>query len=222
MVQAILEGRKTQTRRVMKKQPNIDPQTGDWLFTYSDGGQEVHPIDRWIDIQVKLHCPYGQPGNRLWVKEKHFLFGRWVKDGQNKSGTQRWKFEPLKKEVLYLDNPPEDFKHSRCKTDPSAPHWYKRNSLFMPRAASRIALEITDIRCDRLNDISEGDAAAEGVEFTRPPINSAASGWKHYRSRLNNAKNAAHSFNTLWELINGEESWDANPFVWVISFKRIN
>ena len=91
----------------------------------------------------------------------------------------------------------------------------------MPRFGSRINLEITSVRAERLRLITESDAIAEGVEFTRPPINSAASGWKHYRSGLSNAKNAVHSFETLWEKINGEDSLESNPFVWVITFIRL-
>ena len=91
----------------------------------------------------------------------------------------------------------------------------------MPKWASRITLEVTAIRAEKVKEISEQDAIIEGVEFKTPKITSAATGWKHYRSGFHNAKNAIHSFFTLWEKINGEESLDSNPFVWVITFKNI-
>ena len=221
MVEAIQEGRKTMTRREIKPQPVVLE------------GQEIVEIaknDFWIGTNnghfsghssSRFKSKY-QVGDRLWVKETHFLFGAWVRNGVTSAGKEKWKFEQdLRTEVRYLDNPPIRFKVSRDKKHPDLPAWYKRNSLFMPKWASRITLEVTAVRAERLQEISEKDAMAEGVEFKLPKITSAATGWKHYRSGFYNAKNAVHSFFTLWEKINGEESLEYNPYVWVITFKKI-
>lgn len=196
MVQAILEGRKTQTRRAMKKQPNIDPQTGDWLSTYSDGGQEVHPIETWIGVQVKLHCPFGRIGDRLWARET------WKHKGHNFPVGHPYEYRATAEQDL---------------TPPDGP-W--KPSIFMPRAASRITLEITDIRCERLNDISEADAIAEGIE---PVV--GQDGETYYgnygKEDIGHLLPPVESYRSLWQSINGPESWEANPLVWVITFKRV-
>lgn len=205
MVRAILEGRKTQTRRIMKRQPTIDGQTGDWLFTYSDGGQEVSPIEQWIDIQVKLHCPYGKVGDRLWVRE---TFG------------------------AHPDyNPPYNFNQFVYRaTDPdweTTENWKWKPSLFMPRSASRITLEITDISAELLQDISMRDAISEGIESFRPVPGdgSPETLYKRYSNVGGRPGNwIAHpelSFRSLWEKINGPDSWAQNPYVWVVKFKQI-
>jgi len=219
MVRAILENRKTQTRRIVKRQPNIDAQTGDWLFTCSDGSQEVLPIEKWIDIQKKLHCPYGKVGDRIWVREEHYRFGHWKRAGTTRTDRDKWSFVPDTDEVLY--DSPVQYRKSRDKQNPSTPTWHKRLARFMPRTASRITLEITGIRVERLHDMGSclngGDAAAvsEGVE-------QRADGW--YKCYLHPGSahfNARMSFQTLWESINGPDSWHANPWVWVIEFERV-
>jgi hypothetical protein len=93
------------------------------------------------------------------------------------------------------------------------PSW--KPSIFMPKAACRIFLEITDVKVERLQDISEEDAINEGVELL--PNNR----YKYYLSEYFDCINAVHSFQTLWKSINGAESWEANPFVWAIEFKQI-
>lgn len=173
----------------MRRQPTIDGQTGDWLFTYSNGRQEVSPIEQWIDIQVKLHCPYGKSGDRLWVRETH----AWVDNGEDSGFVYR-------------------------ATDPDweeTDGWKWKPSLFMPREACRIRLEITDIRVERLNGISESDAIAEGIE--RWPDGN----FKAYGKYAGKYERAVDSYASLWEKINGQESWAKNPFVWVVEFKKI-
>ncbi len=223
LAQAAKGGRKTQTRRMMKNQPTIDSQTGDWLFTYSDGSQEVSPIEAWINFQVKLHCPFGKPGDQLWVKENHFAFGYWYElEGEyTKNGMPKWGFMPCNStpdNYKYTDNPPEIFLKSRDKKEPEKPQWYKRNSLFMPRYASRLILVITDVRVERLHDISEADAIAEGVE----PDGPLGDMFHDYFDPTNTGglMDAKSSFRSLWKYINGPESLAANPWVWVITFKN--
>lgn len=168
MVRAILAGAKTQTRRVVKFKPwhQIEERYdgSPWPWMYDDD----RAADHW------LPCPYGQAGDRLWVRES-FCDARQAAAGR----------------VLY-----------RASGD-TACGW--KPSIHMPRFASRITLEITSVRVERLQDISEADARAEGISRAECP------GW-----------HATTDFRALWAAINGPESWDANPWVWVVEFQRIN
>ena len=218
MVRAILEGRKTQTRRVMSYQPDE--------YTAVDGPEMYTPtvIDRNGEEQPgpeevfgvygydwSLKCPYGQPGDRLWVKETHYLYGLWVKNGKTKSGKQKYKFIAIKPHVAkYIDNPPDHI----CKGKDEV-GWYLRPSIFMPRWASRIELESINIRAERLQAINRDDAKAEGVRnlFENSP--------EHFERGILNPYVA--NFSVLWDSINASRGfgWDVNPWVWVIEFKRI-
>lgn len=200
MVRAILEGRKTMTRRVIPKQPTIDPQTGDWLMTYTEGREEVLPIEQWAEFRKKM-CKFGKPGDRLWVRET-------------------WRDQSYS----FVDAD-RNFSEYQYRAD-----WPKgieggvlwRPSIFMPRIACRILLEITDIRVERLQDISKVDAIAEGIESFRPVPGDgpAETLYRHYM-KGKWGPSPIHSFETLWQSINGPESWEQNPWVWVIAFKRI-
>ena len=164
MVRAILDGRKTQTRRVVKPQPDwIRPRVSDDGIAHGYCGSG--PTDG-------IKCPYGTVGDRLWVRES------WAKSGEVGDATE-----------YRADNP-----------DPIGAKW--RPSIHMPRWASRIDLEITGIRVERLQEISERDAMAEGCEYLTNSV-------------------ARSNFVKLWISINGQDSWSANPWVWVIEFKRI-
>lgn len=181
MVRAILDGRKTQTRRVVKPQPdqryylrsgeNV-PGGEAWACEW-DGdehnGMELH--------QQTIRCPYGVLGDRLWVRETHALWVPGCKGG-----------------ISYKAD------HIDPRGDgPSAPiKW--RPSIHMPRYASRILLAITGVRVERLHDISEDDALAEGADSSR---------------------HARDWFQSVWLSINGAGSWDANPWVWVVGFQRL-
>lgn len=205
MVRAILDGRKTQTRRVVKLR---DP-----TATYSCFDDEGWPLS--ADEYGQWHkdsCPYGQPGDRLWVREtwaayttpSHEYPGDCdviecaPKDMQEQYGTTRHDCIYQADEGLYGP-------------------W--RPSIHMPRWASRITLEITDVRVERLNEISEADAVAEGALPsdqwpTASPFDSPA-----LMAQYGPA--AKQCFQSLWESINGEGSWAANPWVWAITFKRV-
>ena len=182
MVLAILEGRKTMTRRIIKDQPKIDEQTGDWLWIDTADMQRVRPISEYIDVK-SAHCKYGKPGDRLWVRETFFVDGPFIQ---------------------YRADHPDA---------PNETTW--KPSIFMPRAASRILLEITDVRAERLWDISEEDAAAEGVQKAFGP------NWVNYVENNYTCESAATSFLSLFASINGRESLSENPLVWVITFKKI-
>ena len=195
MVKAILEGRKTQTRRVVKwpdwvtaqdqeKLIHQTPPTG--LAFYEDGP----PVKR-------LTCPYGQPGDRLWVRES---FQPLLVEGV------KWRDSNYKTGVGYAPNyvatsPVIEFMdcgHDDEITPRVTP------SIFMPRWASRITLEITGVRVQRLQEISIEDALAEGIThstFNAPRV----------------------EYQWLWDSINAKSGldWNKNPFVWAISFRRI-
>lgn len=186
MIRAILEGRKTQTRRVIKPQPHIEVDMVERHNSMTFLGK-IKMSDTQNEIRGGFRCPHGKPGDRLWVRET------W---GHEYGGG-------------YL------YRASHGHMTPGDNRW--RPSIHMPRAASRILLEITDVRAERLQDINDGDADQEGVEWI--------GGKDGYRRYAGNDEHPiirpAESFKTLWQSINGTESWDVNPWVWVITFKRI-
>ena len=199
MVRAILDGTKTQTRRVVKHKiigPN--PPTGifDWHHPRTDEWMGAHGggIKFGLTNAARL-CPYGQPGDRLWVREA-------------------WRTSPDANAI-----PPRDL-HDSCvityeADDGAIAGWGKyRPGMFMPRWASRITLEIVGVRVERLQDISDSDAFAEGVEKTSYGCHKHAPGG-------HGCMTGRDGYRELWESINGPGSWDANPFVWVVEFKRI-
>ena len=228
MVRAILEGRKTQTRRAIKPQPVFYPESASLPDMWAWGKETALEflLIEWMPSEypsdIIQACPYGKPGDRLYVRETFYAYGRWETRFSAKKGRDEWHFVDMTTErglqYKYSDSPPELINK---KKDAQIVRWWKRPSLFMPRAASRILLEITDVRVERLHDISEADAIVEGVEFKRVGITQAATGWKHYKSGFYNAPSARESFFTLWESINGPESLESNPWVWVVLFKQV-
>jgi hypothetical protein len=219
---AILEGRKTQTRRIAKGAAL------EWL--------EPGMFTREYVASPENHlCPYGQPGDRLWVKEtwwqpEPYSYGT-LPSGEPMSGPRSYsKYAP----VLYasdgnpLNTPNQHYPDGLRGGLFSAPDpyaiWKKRPSIFMPRWASRILLEIATVRVERLQDISEADAKAEGIYGAH-----IENGW-YWRNYMLSDEEAEcspmltspiESYRSLWESINGAGSWDANPYVWVIEFKRV-
>ncbi len=178
MVRAVLEGRKTQTRRVVKPQPR-DAQR---IEECAGGG--------WMVDREQINFPYA-PGMRLWVRESF-------------SGPHRVDHLPPS---LWPVNPPLWY---WADGNPSSGDWTRpRPSIHMPRWASRILLEVTAVRVERLQDISEADAMAEGV------------GWSDYQDQHGERMEPREAFAALWEQINGPGSWDANPWVWVVEFRRV-
>ena len=197
MVRAVLSDQKMQTRRLWKMPRNhewVDIDSG--LVRWS-GGNDYHVSE--------FACPYGVVGDRLWVREAWRV---------------RYESDAIK---------PRDLK-------PGIPVIYEasrtcggvvgrfRHSMFMPRWASRILLEIVSVRVERLRLISEADAIAEGVE------GAFVGGGRYWRNYLLSDADAqcspmlnfpSESFRSLWEFINGGGSWDKNPWVWVVEFKRI-
>jgi len=211
MVRAILEGRKTVTRRVVKpyrKQPIVnlaiaEPTLGfsglhndpdSWGYESLDDGAPAS-LSAWLEL-----CPYGQRGDRLWVRESHRLVDCTCTETCRVPG-----------HVWYEADSSGYGNASLNKLRPS---------IHMPRWASRIMLEVTAVRVERLSDISEDDARAEGVR----QMSDGSGCWVSSEGpgRLVTPWLTAHAaFCDLWESINGAGSWDANPWVWVVEFKRL-
>lgn len=208
MVRAILDGRKTQTRRVVKL-PHNNP-LGEWEATTVGGGStkfaDGTPAPEMSAIWHTrtgdtLTCPHGQPGDRLWVRETHLNW--WMKDEGNPSGPRVFSHVAAYAADDYELEPGEK--------------WIP--SIHMLRPASRITLEITGVRVERLNDCSEKDALSEGVSMDRAGGHFVDGPAARHVSAV--GAPAVHAFRSLWESINGSGAWTANPWVWVVEFKRI-
>ncbi|ENZ8654826.1 hypothetical protein ACHBFN_000695 [Klebsiella aerogenes] len=208
MVRAILDGRKTQTRRIMAPQPADDIERGIFPNPEVIGWKSSR---RHKNGSTTAHfCHYGQPGDRIWVRETFQgpLFDYDLMDSYCKDPTP---FEKPEFCVYKADGvPAPEFYDADDEL-----HCCWRPSIHMPRWASRILLEITDVRVERLNAISQEDAQAEGMELTgwRPTYSDPDSGGE--------VMTPYDNFAELWSSIYGDESWKANPWVWVISFKRV-
>lgn len=222
-VRAILSGSKTQTRRVVKPkhEPDAvwgrDEDTGIGR-TFRFGEHAPTGAVPWWNLGgingASQHCPYGQPGDRLWVRETWqgplFDYDQW---DAYREDHRRFETPAFCQYAADGGAPPEfvdDEDEMQCK-------W--RPSIRMPRWASRITLEITDVRVERLCDISEADAKAEGCPcyVCGAPLDGHSESDCHCFHRTATASD----YRDLWEQINGAGSWDANPWVWVVSFRRI-
>lgn len=207
MVRALLEGRKTQTRRVVKGMAL------DWL-----DGAGFTPA--YVADPANALCPYGVPGDLLMVRETwacHF-----ATDDQKPR-----EIDPGIWSVRYLAD--GEIRPARSDGSTALPEQFTKTrvSIHMPRWASRLTLRIADIRIERLQEISEADVVAEGVETYN------FSGWGDepgipgppepdvYRAFPEDdwSEWAAGAYGDLWRKINGTDSWDANPWVWVVDFK---
>lgn len=199
MVRAILEGRKTVTRRAIKVQPHIDA-SGNFCVGSSNYGQDGYgkPVTKHF---VNDCCPYGKPGDRLWVRETFIdLRGTGVEHRPDPNGPlQRYAYAADCRPGSHSDEARKDF---GLKYKPS---------IHMPRAACRILLEITEVRVERLQDISRADIRAEGLQC--PPELASDDVSPNYRDWYPAA------WRELWESTGGD--WNANPWVWVVEFKRV-
>ena len=198
MVRAILNGQKTQTRRILKKPQPLDvlPMKIPNLWVALT---ERNPQPEGNHGKV-IHCKYGIPGDRLWVKET-------------------WANAPRNQYIYRANYIPRDFGSGDfgsdvldIKTGDTVPLVWK-SSRFMPKLASRITLEIVNVRVERVQEISEEDAEAEGIHLLGLPE----------AERHNHPRKHIVAFHTLWDVINAKrgDGWDVNPWVWVIEFKRM-
>ncbi|HBR1468933.1 TPA: morphogenetic protein [Klebsiella variicola] len=197
MVRAILDGRKTQTRRIIKPQPEATLSgslSGKWLSRPLNGLL----LPKIEDIAI--HCPFGVVGDRIWVRETFQgpLFDYDLMDSYCKDPTP---FEKPEFCVYKADGvPAPEFYDADDEL-----HCCWRPSIHMPRWASRILLEITNVRVERLKSISDGDALREGCST----------------ADMKSGDCVADVFARLWASIYGSDSWNANPWVWVIEFKCV-
>lgn len=194
MVNAILSGRKTQTRRPVKPQPELTERSGfSWNGAVFGSGSDDRETNRNF---AHVKCPFGKPGDRIWVRET------WSEAGASAPYL-----------TLYRANYPEHVPAHYENIPPvNEIHWTP--SIHMPRWASRITLEITDARVERLNNISYDDAISEGIKQEWTCIDPGLGLCAH-------KNDVQDDYETLWKSIYGEESWAANPWVWVIEFKRV-
>lgn len=207
MVRAILEGRKTVTRRPLKIQPGKHDH--DWEPSYFDAGDNHWACTTCGDGigpygDSLYRCPYGLKGNRLWVRETFMdLRGTGVEHRPTpESPIQRYCYRTDVRPGSLADDTRKDM-GLKCKP-----------SIHMPRAASRILLEITDVRVERLQGINDEQCVAEGAGMTEHAV-----GVKLTKPQGESLPKAM--FKDLWISINGPEAWESNPWVWVVEFKRI-
>jgi hypothetical protein len=202
MVRALLDGSKTQTRRVMKPQP-----------TMYEPGQCIAVSDMTNDALV---CPYGQPGDRLWVRET------WVCDDYRLQQGPYVEVPGAREALFYRADNEQPFEA------PEGKFW--KPSIHMPRWASRILLEIVSVRVERLQDCSQTDAISEGALHIRNQAwdREHFPAWRYLFDEAVAAgkkppigPSAVQAYQALWQSINGPGSWDANPWVWVVEFKRV-
>lgn len=208
LVRAILDGSKTQTRRVMKPQPMAQsvlsrlrltshtPARGDRL-----GGWISWDPEGPLTEDVAALCPFGRPGDRLWVRESWMPADHLV-DAPHGRNPPQWIRYRADGTVLGRYRVEEPLAPDPCRArECPMPEKGWRPSIHMPRWASRITLEVTGVRVERLQAITDADALAEGVE------RNGVSPWRLFQG--------------LWEGVYGEGSWAANPWVWVVEFKRV-
>lgn len=196
MVQAILNGKKTQTRRVLKPTPEVTD-NGIMKGIIYKNEWYLQPISGYQDLSLIGSCPFGAIGDLLYVRET---------------------FAPALGEFAYK----ADYSNNVLNEKRNKGLW--KPSIHMPKSVARIWLKITDIRVERLQEISEEDAKNEGV-LSEVDINMKKKYYYFYP--CNDLRDdsyldkAVTSFYSLWRSINGQKSWDANPWVWVITFERI-
>jgi hypothetical protein len=201
MVRAILAGEKTQTRRALKPQPQLAIEDSNPKRNSYEWKLGMFALDRYpSDSAILNYCPYGKAGDRLWVKENY----RFIEHGQ--FGAIRYEADgaimPMPTAPCWGDDPHAWWSNGFDK------HGDKlRPCIFLPKWASRIHLEITEVRVERLQDITESDARAEGV-----------------RTRFD--ATSPDDYASLWDSINADKdggiyAWHENPWVWVLSFKPV-
>lgn len=198
MVRALLAGSKTQTRRQLRNGSWLDPK---------EGVIRMCSVANGVTGSQTVGCPYGVPGDRLWVREA-------------------WATH-----ACFDHIPPRDLtaRSIHYQADGQIKTGKNRPGMFMPRWASRITLEVTAVRVELLQAISEADAIAEGIDrgenfpgWYRGPLPGDSAGLQEYGRNFKIPTAFARlAYRALWESINGTGSWDANPWVWVVSFRRL-
>lgn len=234
MVQAILDGRKTKTRRVIKPQPPegawpvhdaLDCYEGEgWAFQYNETIEGPLSWNSLFMLPNRGKCPYGKPGDILHEREASWIWCEKRPNGTTPTGRPKYRYISVGEYAIYCADHPER-PTERIDDDPTH-MWRYKTGRFMPRWASRITLRVTDVRVERLQEITEEDAKAEGVypmpwygEVTLHPgraTDRTVHGLEYpvcYRN----------GFANLWDSINTARGfgWDTNCWVWVVSFERV-
>lgn len=214
MVRAILDGRKTMARGVVRPQPDDIKPLGPphALMVPYRIGKEV-PDMPGVRVHEPIRCPFGKPGDRLWVRETWALIGN--DDGHPVDSNGTLCGEKDAQRIYRADATPAPYGLESLPNLVGDFDGRWTPSIHMPRWASRLTLEVTDVRVERLQDISEADAIAEGIEVREDLY--------RYRNYLLDGRwciSPVDSFRSLWNSINGPGSWEANPWVWVVAFKR--
>lgn len=233
MVRAILDGTKTQTRRIIK--PVLGPQAS-WTPWEGKGTWKANGLLGDIPVAARamiLYSPWSV-GDTLWVKESFWTYDKPITNRLLREGADTWP-TVNGQTVAYGDEDADVWRDLK---------WVKKSSRFMPRHLSRITLEITDVRAQRLQDISDVDAIAEGVKFevpsgALPEISNHPNDFERwsdskkeewfkrtaratYMAQCQGASNAIAAFKELWDSINGKTyPWKTNPWCWAITFKRV-
>lgn len=204
---AINEGRKTMTRRLVKPQPPSEKYQYTGLILNHEWHEWLTDLRHGHGLRYCAKAPFAI-GTKLWVKEPHYRYGKWVKlVAKTKTGKQAWRFKPLSdgmgddSEHYYNENDvpgmvyPNSYRHAG---------WYKRLAIFMPKDYTRTWLLVTEVKApERIQDISPDDCVAEGINKQ----------WAYSHRRP--------QFKALWESIYGDGSWDKNEWTWPIGFKKI-
>lgn len=200
MVRALLDGRKTQTRRLVKPQPLEGEEYAGRILASTDKADE----GKWMwaagesplyTSRTRVRCPFGHVGDQLWVRENFKVNGT--------GAGPRVTYQEDESVQFFAETCPDD-----CLDWIADDHVW-RPSIFMRRYASRLSLEVMTVRVERLQDISEAHAEAEGVDFLR------------HHPDFDETLTAVQLYKVLWESINGDGSWALNPWVWVIEFRRV-
>lgn len=233
MVQAIIAGRKTVTRRIIKPQPQFRTiQRPHWAWEGKSNGQPFYFSGSDHNLISVLTDPdLGispvDPGDILWVREGYYQVGHWEPDNdpkkKRKSGRQPWKFIPDTEAIRYSDNPPVSYRKGRHKESPEASTWHNRLGRFMPKSAARVWLQVEGVTAERLQDITEEEAIAEGVEVVDGKIDDSPGFRNYLKEGVEHAFGyPKNSFFSLWDTINGYDANRDNPWVWVIRFKVLS
>ncbi len=216
MVRAILAGAKTRTRRIVKYDvrgpngPNNPPDIFDWYdaagkWRGAHRANGDHPSGERCNAMDL--CPYGARGDRLWVRESWQPLWATERAPSSMKSPEGWAISyPATDGIQEFRDIDRMRLSTRCKP-----------SIHMPRWASRITLDVTGVRVERLHDITNDDAKAEGAAYRIAPGGDLAGAFSHVDTPIGHRDH----FVDLWRSINGAESWDANPWVWVVEFKRI-
>ncbi|MFZ7319718.1 hypothetical protein [Comamonas jiangduensis] len=211
LVRAILEGRKTQTRRLVKPAPAADQLMLRGITTETGlvYARSIEQINSQNIRRIRWESPVGQPGDRIYVRETYFAWGHWETRFSQEKGRDEWHFVDL---TLQSGRSHEFYDpllgklRRRGQTGPGAT-WWKRPGILMPKGAARIWLEITGVRVERLQSITVADLAREGIQ-------------EYIDKGVDHDGTPRDTFRKLWESTGGD--WAANPWVWVIDFKTIS